>query len=145
MYVTLLASVPSLSPNLRSSIKLNLTEIIVLHEELLGDLHKAVPHSEYSQATADDSALTQQPKPIRHHRWRSLDAVPDAATGASWLQKIPGMTAEPKIAADVAKVFGKKVRQSLAAIIVRLLSDIFDPDEPVLCLRRIWCQIRDNA
>lgn len=107
--MTLLASIPSLSPNIRASIKRNLNEIIELHEALLGDLHKAVPHSEYTQSTCGESSLPPPPKANHHHRWRSLDAVPDAATGTSWLQKIPGMTAEPKIAADVARVFGKKV------------------------------------
>jgi hypothetical protein len=107
--VTLLASIPSLSPNIRASIKRNLNEIVELHEVLLGDLHKAVPHSEYTQSTCGESTLSPPPKTNHHHRWRSLDAAPDSTTGTSWLQKIPGMTAEPKVAADVAKVFGKKV------------------------------------
>ncbi|KUJ22716.1 Dbl homology domain-containing protein [Mollisia scopiformis] len=111
VYVTLLASIPSLSPNIRASIKRNLNDIVELHEELLGELHKAVPHSEYTQSTGGESALPPVSKPRHHHRWRSLDAVPDPATGASWLQKIPGMTAEPKIAAEVAKIFGKKMNR----------------------------------
>ncbi|KAF8866627.1 Dbl homology domain-containing protein [Acephala macrosclerotiorum] len=109
VYVTLLASIHSLSPNLRASIKRNLNEIVELHDELLGDLHKAVPHSEYTQSTCGEPALS--PQPNHHHRWRSLDAVSDQVTGAAWLQKIPGMTAEPKVAAEVAKVFGKKINR----------------------------------
>ncbi|CZR50979.1 uncharacterized protein PAC_00854 [Phialocephala subalpina] len=109
VYVTLLASIQSLSPNLRASIKRNLNEIVELHDELLGDLHKAVPHSEYTQLNCGEPALS--PQPNRHHRWRSLDAVPDQPTGAAWLQKIPGMTAEPKVAAEVAEVFGKKMNR----------------------------------
>jgi hypothetical protein len=49
VYVTLLASIPTLSLNLRASINRNLNDIAELHEELLGDLHRAVPHSEYTQ------------------------------------------------------------------------------------------------
>lgn len=105
MYVTLLASIPTLSWNLRASINRNLNDIVELHEELLGDLHRVVPHSEYTQM----SGTVQTPAANRHHRWRSLDAVPENTTGANWLQKVPGMTAEPKVAAQVARVFGEKV------------------------------------
>lgn len=105
--MTLLASIPSLSLNLRASINRNLNDIVALHEDLLGDLHRIVPHSEYSQITSMGS-----PAPHRsagHQRWRSLDAVPENVGTAAWLQKIPGMTAEAKIAAEVAKAFGKRV------------------------------------
>lgn len=106
VYITLLASIPSLSLNLRASINRNLNDIVELHEELLGDLHRAVPHSEYTQPTLSAS---RRPVLSGHHRWRSLDAVPENVEGTAWLQKIPGMTAEPKVAADVARVFAKKV------------------------------------
>ena len=78
-----------------------------LHEELLGDLHRTVPHSEYTQPHHTDS--TRALPPNGHHRWRSLDAVPENVGGSAWLQKIPGMTAEPKVAAEVAREFSKKV------------------------------------
>jgi hypothetical protein len=105
--VTLLASIPGLSLNLRASINRNLNEIVELHEELLGDLHRVVPHSEYTQI--DHMVSPVRPLFNGHQRWRSLDAVPENTGGAPWLQKIPGMTAEPTVAAEVAKVFGKKV------------------------------------
>ena len=106
VYVTLLASIPTVSLNLRASITRNLNDIVELHEELLGDLHRVVPHSEYIQM----NTIPVQPPPTNgHHRWRSLDAVPENTTDVAWLQKIPGMTAEPKVAAEVTRVFGKKV------------------------------------
>ncbi|KAL2072601.1 hypothetical protein VTL71DRAFT_11944 [Oculimacula yallundae] len=108
VYVTLLASIPSLSLNLRASINRNLNDIVELHENLLGELHRAVPHSEYTQSSAEVTILTPR---HAHHRWRSLDAVPEHVGGTAWLQKIPGMTAEPKVAADVARVFGKKMNR----------------------------------
>ncbi|PHH87009.1 hypothetical protein CDD83_9425 [Cordyceps sp. RAO-2017] len=49
VYLTILASLPSMCTGLRSSINKNLTEIVELHEEILGELHRAVPHSEYTQ------------------------------------------------------------------------------------------------
>lgn len=106
VYITILASLPTLSPGLRSSINQNLTDIVQLHENLLGDLHRVVPHSEYTQLDIPPPAT----KPDRgHKRWRSLDAVPENKVGLTWLQTIPGMTAEPQVAAEVAKVFSKKV------------------------------------
>ena len=93
--------------SLRASINRNLIEIVELHEELLGDLHRVVPHSEYTQ-TKHVPILPVSGR--AHHRWRSLDAVPEHSGGTSWLQNIPGMTAEPKVAAEAAKVFGKRVR-----------------------------------
>ncbi|KAI9730455.1 MAG: hypothetical protein M1818_008150 [Claussenomyces sp. TS43310] len=108
VYSTLLASIPTLSFSLRSSINRNLTDIVDLHEELLGDLHRAVPHSEYTQA--DCTPLTSAKPMPRHQRWRSLDAVPEQVADLSWLQKVPGLVAEPNVAAEVAKVFGEKAR-----------------------------------
>jgi hypothetical protein len=109
VYVTLLASIPSLSLSLRASINRNLNEIVELHEELLGELHRVVPHSEYTQVDHAESSSSRPSLVSGHNRWRSLDAVPEHSKGSSWLQKVPGMTAEPQIAAKVANVFGKKV------------------------------------
>jgi hypothetical protein len=108
VYVTLLASIPTISLGLRSSINRNLTEIIELHEEILGALHCVVPHSEYTQSDYNlppPSRMTQG-----HQRWYSLDMVPENTEDRNWLNKIPGMTAEPQVAAEVARVFGKRVR-----------------------------------
>jgi hypothetical protein len=104
-----MASIPTLSLSLRASINRNLNEIVELHEELLGDLHRTVPHSEYTQLDCANPTLS--PQANGHNRWASLDAVPEQTGGASWLQKIPGMTAEPKVAASVARVFEKKVNR----------------------------------
>jgi hypothetical protein len=109
-----MASIPTLALNLRASINRNLNEIVELHDELLGDLHRAVPHSEYTQSCYADPTLTQPA--YGHNRWRSLDAVPEDTGGDSWLQKIPGMTAEPKVAAAVARVFEQKVNQSIQEV-----------------------------
>lgn len=75
-----------------------------MHEELLGDLHRVVPHSEYTQ---NDYAHKHQP--LGHKRWRSLDVVPEKNQNTAWYQRVPGLTAEPSVAADVAKVFGRQV------------------------------------
>ncbi|KFY50220.1 hypothetical protein V496_09523 [Pseudogymnoascus sp. VKM F-4515 (FW-2607)] len=110
VYVTLLASVPML-PSLRASISRNLSEIVELHDELLGDLHRVVPHSEYTQPDYIHNLASEKKG---HHRWSSLGAVPENSGDLSWVQKIPGMTAEAQIAADVAKVFGKRMHRFFA-------------------------------
>ncbi|RYO87666.1 hypothetical protein DL766_001344 [Monosporascus sp. MC13-8B] len=109
VYVTILASLPASHPELRSSINRNLTDIVELHEEILGDLHRVVPHSEYTQAGRPSTNPIQ---PNRgHHRWHSLDSVPEAKGESSWLQSVPELTAEPSIAAEVAGVFGKQLEK----------------------------------
>lgn len=107
IYFNLLAKVPTIAQSLRASIERNLNEIAELHDEILGDLHRVVPHSEYSQ---DDYIRAAGPTEKQdHQRWRSLDAVPEHAGDLSWLQKFPGVTAEAHVAAEVARVFGQRV------------------------------------
>ncbi|KAK0748207.1 hypothetical protein B0T21DRAFT_406739 [Apiosordaria backusii] len=111
VYVTILASLPTLSVTIRSSINQNLTDIVELHEEMLGELHRAVPHSEYSQL---DVPLQVSPvnQAVRgHQRWRSLDAVPEDKGGVAWLRDVPGMLAEPQTVAEVAKIFKNKMNR----------------------------------
>ena len=109
VYVTILASLPTLPAGLRSSINRNLTDIVELHEEMLGDLHRAVPHSEYTQLELSSNISQPSPGGRGHQRWKSLDAVPEDKDGISWLREIPGMLADPQTAAEVAKIFSKKV------------------------------------
>ncbi|KAI0383922.1 Dbl homology domain-containing protein [Hypomontagnella monticulosa] len=111
VYVTILASLPSPHMGLRSSINRNLTDIIELHEEILGELHRVVPNSEYTQP--ERIPVTPNPPVAKtHHRWRSLDSVPEDKGGTSgWLQNTPSVIAEPTVAAEVAHVFGKRMNR----------------------------------
>ncbi|KAK0618376.1 hypothetical protein B0T17DRAFT_496382 [Bombardia bombarda] len=111
VYVTILASLPTLPAGLRSSINRNLTDIVELHEEMLGDLHRAVPHSEYTQLDLPLPVSQTGTGTHGHHQWRSLDAVPEDKDGESWLREIPGMVSEPQTAAEVAKIFSKKMNR----------------------------------
>lgn len=109
IYITILAAMPTLPLGLRTSINRNLTEMVELHEEILGGLHRAIPHSEYTQPTDIPVPPT---KPSQMHRPRGLGVVPENVSGFQWLQAIPGMTAEPQVGAEVAKLFSKKVRKA---------------------------------
>lgn len=113
VYVTILATMPPLSMGLRSSINRNLTEIIELHEEILGDLHRVTPHLEYTQSDVPElspgmpsDSTSSSP---RHRRCASLDAVPKSMIRFSFLHDIPGMVSDPQTAAEVSKIFAKKV------------------------------------
>ncbi|KAL8403654.1 hypothetical protein RB594_008780 [Gaeumannomyces avenae] len=99
VYVTILASLPTQVPGLRSSINQNMTEIVELHEELLGELHRAVPHSEYTQAESPPAARN------------SLGPVPEDKNGDLWPQEAPEMMAEPQVVAEVAKIFIAKMNR----------------------------------
>lgn len=87
VYITTFAACPG-HDALRLAIHQNLSDILRLHDEILGDLHRVVPYSEYSYA---DTA------PKGHRRWTSLDSGR------------PDMLAEPQIAAEVSRIFAQKV------------------------------------
>lgn len=108
VYVTILVSLPTMPSGLRSSINRNLTDIIELHEELLGELHRAVPYSEYTQLSLRPHS---KPHVHGHNRIRSLDVVPENNASMSWLETVPGMVAEPSVVADVAQIFTKKMNR----------------------------------
>ncbi|TDZ27095.1 Phosphatidylinositol 3,4,5-trisphosphate-dependent Rac exchanger 1 protein [Colletotrichum sidae] len=109
VYITLLASLPTLPGGLRSSINRNLTNIVELHEELLGELHRAVPDSEYIQT--DVPNFSSKPTKRGHQRMRSLDSVPEDDKTISWLRETPGMLSEAQVAGEVAKIFSRKMNR----------------------------------
>ncbi|KAJ4272288.1 hypothetical protein NW762_000999 [Fusarium torreyae] len=110
-YINLLAALPSLPERLRSSINHNLDQILQLHEEILGELHRVVPDSEYTQADHPVMAFKVANRKNGHRRWSSLDVLPEYQISLQWLENEPGMTAEPQVAAEVAKTFSKKMYQ----------------------------------
>ncbi|TGJ80056.1 hypothetical protein E0Z10_g8712 [Xylaria hypoxylon] len=112
VYVTILASLPTVQHGLRSSINQNLTDIIELHEEILGELHRIVPDSEYTQPEYIPVKPNLAPSQ-ELHRWHSLDSVPEDKGGRSWLHSVPSVIAEPNVAAEVAQIFGKKMHRFL--------------------------------
>ncbi|RDA92287.1 hypothetical protein CP533_3251 [Ophiocordyceps camponoti-saundersi (nom. inval.)] len=112
VYVTILASLPAMCMGLRSSINKNLADIVELHEEILGELHRAVPHSEYTQPQGSHNvaslAVAETPG---HRRWASVDGALEHRRRLSWLQKTPGMLADPQVVAEVSKIFAKKMNR----------------------------------
>ena len=72
-YFTILGHQPSSATFTRSAAQKNISEILRLHDELLGQLHRIVPFAEFDHRTAKSS---NEPTAIRSHtRWHSVDAV----------------------------------------------------------------------
>ncbi|KAH6853744.1 hypothetical protein B0I37DRAFT_440845 [Chaetomium sp. MPI-CAGE-AT-0009] len=112
VYVTILASLPTTPAGLRSSVNQNLTDIVELHEELLGELRWVLPDSEYTQLGLTIQQKTESSSSTRGHRhWRIRDAVPEGRDGGSWLKDVPGTVAEPQAVAEVAKIFLKRMNR----------------------------------
>ncbi|KAI5466600.1 hypothetical protein BGZ63DRAFT_409851 [Mariannaea sp. PMI_226] len=111
VYITILASLPTLSIRMRSSINRNLTEIVELHEEILGDLHRIIPYSEYTQTNISLPIEQKMGHGIGHRRWWSHDAGSIHPKGAAWLHSLPSMLSDPQVAAEVAKLFSKKMNR----------------------------------
>jgi hypothetical protein len=107
VYGTLLSSMPTLSESMRNSITQNLNDIVALHDELLGELHKAVPSSEYTHT--EELLRKLPPVALNHRRWHSFDAVAENTGKFKNLTKLQGPTADASVAAEVANVFGRKV------------------------------------
>ncbi|KAK8163834.1 hypothetical protein IWX90DRAFT_403474 [Phyllosticta citrichinensis] len=125
VYLTVLASVPSVSPQTRMSIHRNVSQLVQLHEDLLGELHRIIPNSEFTQ---DDSVFEHRPRP-RHTRWHSIDGLPHRASGIAINRRSQrhsldvckpeeptplGVTADTETVAQVARLFDQLVRRFFA-------------------------------
>ncbi|KAF5023930.1 hypothetical protein F66182_4010 [Fusarium sp. NRRL 66182] len=106
-YINMLAALPTLPERLRSSIHHNLDEILQLHDDILGELHRVVPDSEYTQADHPAMSSKLVNRKNDHRRLSSLDVLPAYQNNLQWLEKEPGISSEPQVAAEVAKVFTK--------------------------------------
>ncbi|KPA42896.1 hypothetical protein FLAG1_04238 [Fusarium langsethiae] len=104
-YINMLAALPTLPERLRSSINHNLDRILQLHEEILGELHRVVPDSEYSQADHLIASSKTFSHKTGHRRWGSLDILPEDQVSLQRLEKEPGIFSEPQVAAEAAKIF----------------------------------------
>lgn len=127
-------------PNDRKLIHNAINAIIQLHEELLKELQKAIPHVDSVSAASNHRTMTTK----RHLRLRSADTVPvkSASSGAPGRharrstnnlgQTSAGQghvpSADPQIAMDVAKVFDKLMRHFLAYEAYAAQRDTMDRD-----------------
>ncbi|KAK4964134.1 hypothetical protein LTR66_012460 [Elasticomyces elasticus] len=125
-YFTILTPNMSMSSFTRTSAQQNVTRILELHDDLLSELHRVVPHAEYDQTMSRKEAL---PAPSRSHiRWHSAEIVPPRVSGLTAVkenrrslnisrsseQEPLVLHCTPEVAADVAKVFDKQMKRFVA-------------------------------
>ncbi|OJD35469.1 rho guanyl nucleotide exchange factor [Diplodia corticola] len=126
VYFSVLESAPSVSSQTRTAIHRNVSQILQLHEDLLGELHRIVPNSEY---THDDVSSSPRPRKAKHSRWHSVDIVPGRVVGlAVHLRQqrhsldlehqedaTPiALTTDTKTVADIARLFEKFLKRFFA-------------------------------
>ncbi|KJR80568.1 uncharacterized protein SPSK_05126 [Sporothrix schenckii 1099-18] len=104
-YLSIFAPCASIDPGFRASMHNTLTSIVELHDQILGDLYKVVPNSEYAGVPPVGFLYSSQA--IRMHRGRSLDVVPEVRTEDLPLYGYSGLAADPHTAAAVANIFIK--------------------------------------
>lgn len=89
--------------------------MIELHDEILGELHRAVPNSQYNATETHcpkPSPMPSQPHPhslVTHRRCLSLDDVVNNVQIERSYQNYQGMAVEPQVVGEVARIFGRKV------------------------------------
>ncbi|KAL1630520.1 hypothetical protein SLS56_004794 [Neofusicoccum ribis] len=126
VYLSVLASTPTVTSQTRTAIHRNVSQILQIHEDLLGELHKVVPNSEY---THDDSTSSPRPRKMKHSRWHSVDVVPGRVVGlavsrrqqrhsfdlAKSEEPTPvALTADTKTVADIARLFERYMKRFFA-------------------------------
>lgn len=118
-----LSHVPTLPANTRTSIQQNISQILQLHEDLLAELHHAVPQSDFTQSGHHEASAVPKAKHIRFH---SADLVPgrfvenkparrlrhSLEIGRSPDTQPQGLVTDTKTIGDIAKIFNKHVRLS---------------------------------
>lgn len=114
VYLTVLASVPSITEVSRAAVQRNVTQILHMHEHLLAELQRVIPRHEW---TLEGNFSTPQTK-SRHVRWQSADVPRPTQSKLRPIMPhrssadIPrrfdvsvGTVADTKTAMEVAKVF----------------------------------------
>ncbi|KAF2471073.1 uncharacterized protein BDR25DRAFT_286486 [Lindgomyces ingoldianus] len=124
-YFMLLTSVPTLAGQMRALIQQNLSQILQLHQDLLAELHHAVPHADFTQSAYQETYPVTKAKHIRFH---SADMVPgrfaehkvtrrlrhSLEIGRSPDRRPRALVADTKTVGNVAKIFNKYMRRFFA-------------------------------
>lgn len=72
-YFMILTALPTLAGQTKSSIQQNISQILQLHEDLLAELHQAVPQADFTKSAHHDIYPVTKAKHIRFH---SADIIP---------------------------------------------------------------------
>ncbi|ORY15712.1 Rho guanyl nucleotide exchange factor [Clohesyomyces aquaticus] len=124
-YFALLASVPTVGTHMRALIQQNISQILHLHQDLLAELHQAVPHADFMQSAHQESYPITKAKHIRFH---SADMMPgrfhehkaarrlrhSLEIGRSPDRRPRALVADTKTVGEVAKIFNKYMKRFFA-------------------------------
>ncbi|KAL1611975.1 hypothetical protein SLS60_000198 [Paraconiothyrium brasiliense] len=124
-YFMILSGVPALPAQTRASIQQNISQILQLHEDLLAELHQAVPQADYTQSAHQEVYPVTRAKHIRFH---SADLMPGRFVEHKITRKLrhsldigrspdhrpQGLVTDTKTVGDIAKIFNKHMKRFFA-------------------------------
>ena len=116
----ILTAVPAIPHQTRTAIQQNIAQILQLHEDLLAELHQAVPQADLAESLQTETYPATKAKHIRFH---SADMIPGRAAenrvtrkfrhsleiGRSPDRRSQGLVADTKTVGHIAKIFNKHV------------------------------------
>jgi hypothetical protein len=118
----ILTTLPTLSSHTKSSIQQNISQILQLHEDLLNDLHQAVPKADFTKSAHHEAYPVTKAKHIRFH---SADIIPGRLAehkaarrlrhsleiGRSPDRRPRGLVTDTETVGAIAKVFNKHMKR----------------------------------
>ncbi|KAL6708806.1 hypothetical protein ACN47E_002213 [Coniothyrium glycines] len=121
-YFMILTALPTLPGQTKLSIQHNISQILQLHEDLLTELHDAVPRADLTSSAHEENYTVLKAKHIRFH---SVDKVPgrfadhkvarrlrhSLEIGRSPDRKPQGLAIDTKTAENIAKIFNKHMKR----------------------------------
>ncbi|KAF2115106.1 hypothetical protein BDV96DRAFT_93479 [Lophiotrema nucula] len=124
-YFMLLPSVPALTNQTRASIQQNISQILQLHQDLLADLHRSVPHADFTQSAQQETYPVTKAKHIRFH---SADMMPgrfaehrlsrrlrhSLEIGRSPDRRPRALATDTKTVGTIASIFNKHMKRFFA-------------------------------
>ncbi|KAF1914219.1 hypothetical protein BDU57DRAFT_287388 [Ampelomyces quisqualis] len=124
-YFMILTALPTLSGQTKSSIQQNISQILQLHEDLLDELHEAVPQADFTKSAHHETYPVTKAKHIRFH---SADIIPGRLAehkaarrlrhsleiGRSPDRRPRGLVTDTKTVGTIAKIFNKHMKRFFA-------------------------------
>jgi hypothetical protein len=121
----ILTALPNLSGQTKSSIQQNVSHILQLHEDLLDELHQAVPQADVTNSALHETYPVTKAKHIRFH---SADIIPgrfaehktarrlrhSLEIGRSPDRRPRGLVTDTTTVGNIARIFNKHMKRFFA-------------------------------
>lgn len=159
-YFTILGHQPTPTSFARPAAQKVVADILHLHDDILGQLHRVVPFAEYDQSTAIATKTATAAR--THNRWHSIDTVPTRATpprgvlatirqgrrslnlSRSTEEEQVVLRCRPQVVKAVAQVFAKHVPPSAFSCTPASVLILSMTDREICCIRGIRRQLRSG-